>query len=433
MGHGSKRRRRHAGWQVEALEARELLSGVATAIVIQQPTIRGFLSSVTVDIFTANPAAPVTGGQVTLSEGSNTLAVKSAAESSRFLGGAVSMNFTLVLAPGVHSLVATYAPDAGHTGSSSAATSITYPHYTLIAEGSAPGQPSSANVVDATSNSPVGGVIPFGLSYRGGVNVALGDVDGDGVPDLIVSTKAGGAPLVEVFNILTSQMTRAFYAFNPSFHGGVSVAAGDVNGDGKADIIVGAGAGGGPQVEIFSGANNAILASYYAFSPGFSGGIEVAAGDVNGDGHADVAATTGAGVQAQARVFSGDSSTVLWQSFLGPGNFLGGAHITLADVDNNGKADLLSTYGSGGAGVILRYTPTLNTAMNGFVGVFSSLGAVGGWHVGVIDTTHNGRPKLVAAGPLSAPIIADPFSTTGVTAPVWGGVVNDSVSTWISA
>ena len=73
------------------------------------------------------------------------------------------------------------------------------------------------------------------------------------------------------------------------------MAAGDVNGDGHADIITGAGAGGGPHVSVFSGTDLSILASFFAYDPAFTGGVTVAAGDVNGDGLADIVTGAGAG------------------------------------------------------------------------------------------------------------------------------------------
>jgi hypothetical protein len=80
---------------------------------------------------------------------------------------------------------------------------------------------------------------------------------------------------VKVFNGLNLDVIDSFYAFNPSFKGGVRVGAADVNGDGLADIIVGAGAGGGPQVNILNGANLNVLQSFYAFDPTFKGGVYV--------------------------------------------------------------------------------------------------------------------------------------------------------------
>ena len=73
------------------------------------------------------------------------------------------------------------------------------------------------------------------------------------------------------------------------------VAAGDVNGDGRADIVTGPGAGGGPHVRIFSGATGAVLGEYFAYNAAFTGGVHVAVGDVNGDGTADVITGPGAG------------------------------------------------------------------------------------------------------------------------------------------
>jgi hypothetical protein len=77
-----------------------------------------------------------------------------------------------------------------------------------------------------------------------------------------------------------------FYAYDPAFPGGVSVAVGDLNGDGVAEIITGAGPGGGPHVKAFSLAGGVVteVASFYAYDPAFPGGVHVADADLTGDG-----------------------------------------------------------------------------------------------------------------------------------------------------
>src|SRR5262249_48377318 len=136
-------------------------------------------------------------------------------------------------------------------------------------------------------------VNPFGR-LPGGVTLATGDLDGDGIDEVVVGAGVGGGPAVAVFDGATGRVVRAFFTFDPGFRGGVDVAVGDADGDGDADIIAGAGAGGGPAVAAFDFVTGAVVRSFFAFDPGFRGGVSVAYGDADGDGDADIIAGAGA-------------------------------------------------------------------------------------------------------------------------------------------
>ena len=70
---------------------------------------------------------------------------------------------------------------------------------------------------------------------------------------------------------------------DPGHGDGVNVAAGDVTGDGIPDIIVGPGSGGGPNVKVFDGVTGAVVKDFFAYDLTFMGGVFVGAGDFNGD------------------------------------------------------------------------------------------------------------------------------------------------------
>jgi hypothetical protein len=130
-------------------------------------------------------------------------------------------------------------------------------------------------------------LFPFDPGFLGGVRVAVGDVTGDGVPDVVVAAGVGGGPHVRVLDgaaLLGGQAVEvtSFFPYDPGFTGGVLVAVGDVDGDGRADIITGTGPGGGPHVRAFDGLTGAPLAgpiaSFFPYDPGFTGGAFVAGG-----------------------------------------------------------------------------------------------------------------------------------------------------------
>src|SRR5262245_47847980 len=92
---------------------------------------------------------------------------------------------------------------------------------------------------------------------------------------LAAGADAGSEPRVRIFNSDTSAEMANFLAYDPAFRGGVRVASGDVNGDGVPDIITGAGATGGPHVKVFEGREFQLIASWFAFDATFSGGVNV--------------------------------------------------------------------------------------------------------------------------------------------------------------
>ena len=204
--------------------------------------------------------------------------------------------------------------------------------------------------------NPVGNPVTAFAGYLGSVRVATGDVNGDGVQDIIVAAGAGGGPHVKIFDGATGQLIRSFFAFDPGFTGGIFVAAADIDNDGRADVIITPDVGGGTHVRIFSGGDpNSLMASFFGIdAPGFLGGARAAAGDINGDGYADLVVTAGLG---------GGSHTVVWNGrLLGSGqlsrltpdfyaidpNFVvdkNGVFVALADLDGDGFQDLV--FGAG--------------------------------------------------------------------------------------
>jgi hypothetical protein len=118
-------------------------------------------------------------------------------------------------------------------------------------------------------------LVAYDANFRGGVRVATADITGDGIVDIITAPGAGGGPHIRVFDGVSFAVVREFLAYNPAFFGGVFVAAGDLNNDGRPEIITGAGAGGGPHVEAFNGTDNTLVSSFMAYDITFTGGVFV--------------------------------------------------------------------------------------------------------------------------------------------------------------
>lgn len=141
---------------------------------------------------------------------------------------------------------------------------------------------------------------PFGGNFLGGGFVAAADLDGDGRAEFVVTPDQGGGPRVSIFSLLVDGqllIKANFFGIDDiSFRGGARSAMGDVNKDGFPDLLVAAGFGGGPRVALFSGSTlfttrAKLVNDFFAFpedAETLRNGIFAALGDISGDGFADL-------------------------------------------------------------------------------------------------------------------------------------------------
>jgi hypothetical protein len=212
--------------------------------------------------------------------------------------------------------------------------------------------------------------LAFPASLGAGVEVAAGDVNGDGFADIITAPGLGGPPLVRVFDGRTGALLREGLALSADWTGGLHVGAGDINGDGYADIVTGAGPGGGPLVQVFDGLTGAVAWQFFAYAPAFPGGVYVAAGDVNGDGMADIVTGAGPGGGPHVRVFDAVTAEQipgpLGGFFAYSPDFPGGVRVAAGDIDGDGVADVITGAGPGGGPHVRVFDGASGDEVSGF-------------------------------------------------------------------
>jgi hypothetical protein len=136
-------------------------------------------------------------------------------------------------------------------------------------------------------------LFPFEESHRGGVDVAVGNVDGGKESEIIVAKNTFGTAHVKVYKTdLSKRILGDFFAFPETHREGANVTSGDIDRDGEDEVIVGSN-GNGPHVRTFEAWGYPKTWDVKPYEEDFRGGVRVAIGNVDKSSANEIVAVPG--------------------------------------------------------------------------------------------------------------------------------------------
>ncbi len=218
---------------------------------------------------------------------------------------------------------------------------------------------------------------------------------------LAVTRAAGSTSQIKVYRLSDGKLTASFSPYSSKYHNGVFIAGGDLERKGTPDIVVGAGAGTAPQVSLYT-LSGKLVTRFYAFTKTLHTGVNVATGDVNGDGFDDLITTPATNYPGLVRVYLYDPIGRKFSRFqdvsVQSSKYRGGVNIAAADLDRDGYAEIVVAPASKGRKSIIElysYDPSLKKMVKDYS--FSAYSSTfdSGIMVATGDVNGNGIPEIL--------------------------------------
>jgi hypothetical protein len=275
-------------------------------------------------------------------------------------------------------------------------------------------------IVDKTTGQILREFLAYESSFKGGVRLATGDMDGDGIDEIITAPGRSRASEIRVFTQEGVELTQyRTQAFPSSYKGGTEVAVGDVNGDGRNDIVA-VPTEGRVEVRVFlqtGGVDplpNAPSRQFYVFDKKFKGGADVTLADVGTfsggaavdaatpDGLAEIIVASGPGMRATVHVYDVTAAPTVVDTVLPFANsFKGGLTVEAGRVNADAIPDLIFGSGNGGGSAVQiwdgRTDDLVDQALAGFYAFSNTPTKNAPVHVTGMDLNDDGVLDLLAA------------------------------------
>ncbi len=316
----------------------------------------------------------------------------------------------------------------------------------VIAQAKSPNTPQLVRVIDEGSGAVLSQFAPYGKTFQGGIRIATGDLIGNGADEIVTAPGWSTVAVVKVYS-QTGVLLTSFDPYGPTFTGGVQVAIADVDGDGLNDIIT-VPSYGPAEMKVFRNLGvvggvptfNASLPyrEFLAFPSSFIGGAVVTAADMgstplaNGpfvpgllDGKAEIVVGSGAGMKTTVKVFDVSRMTTLMPNSVAAAvasftpfstatfTYKGGVSLSVARISASLTPDIIVGAGVAGNSLVDVWawntpSPTLSSLSANGMGfaAFTGPSQTAPVEVAAMDTAGNGIADTIIA-------VQGPGGTTG--------------------